>query len=71
MSDIDDLMTSGRLDLSDQEIEKIVAYHRAARARRAAGEKPAKVSGPTVDISSITKKLISDAKPKTNFTRRV
>lgn len=57
MSDLDELMTKDPLDLSDQDIEAIIAHHRNIRAKRASGEKPTKSK---IDISSILNKV----KPK-------
>ena len=45
-NDIDTLMDSDPTELSAQDIDKIIAWHRAQRARRAAGEKPSKAAGP-------------------------
>ena len=71
MSDLDELMTRDPLSLSSADIDKIVEHHRNQRARRAAGEKVTKPKGPSVDISSITKKLVADAKPEVKITRRI
>jgi len=70
MSDLDELMSRDPLDLSAQDIDQIIAYHRAQRARRAAGEKPTKPSGPKLDISEVTSKLIRAATPPVNISRR-
>lgn len=50
--DVDTLMARDPLSLSAQDIDQIIAYHRKARARKAAGEKPIK---PKIDISAILK----------------
>ena len=70
-NDLDELMSRDPMDLSAQDVDAIIAYHRASRARKASGEKPTKSASATVDISAITKKLIADAKPKINLIRRV
>lgn len=70
MNDLDELMSRDPLDLSSADIDRIIDYHRKQRARRAAGEKPTKPVGPTVDISHITNKLIRAAQPPVNITRR-
>jgi hypothetical protein len=69
-SDLDELMSRDPLDLSSTDIDTIIDYHRKQRARRAAGEKPTKPAGPSVDISHITKKLIKDVKPAVQINRR-
>lgn len=70
-NDLDLLMSRDPLDLSDQDLAAIIAYHRAQRARRAAGEKPTKPTSATVDISAITNKLIKAAQPTVTIKRRV
>lgn len=71
MSDLDDLMSRDPLDLTSQDLDKIIAYHREQRRRRAAGEKPRKPSEPTTDISHIAKAIISAAKPAIGIKRRI
>ena len=70
MSDLDELMSRDPLELSTQEIDAIIDFHRKQRARRAAGEKPIKPKSASIDISSITNKLVSAAKPEVQITRR-
>ncbi len=70
MSELDELMSRDPLDLSSADIDAIIAYHRKARARRAAGEKPTKPKGPTVDITSVANKLIG-ATPVVRITRKI
>lgn len=69
-NDLDELMSRDPLDLSSTDIDAIIDYHRKQRARRASGEKPTKPTGPSVDISHITKKLIKDVKPTVTINRR-
>lgn len=71
MNTIDELMARDPLDLTKSDIDAIIAYHRNQRARRAAGEKPTKPASATVDISSITDKLVKDAKPVVKIDRRI
>lgn len=71
MSDLDELMTRNPLELSSDDIAKIVEHHRNQRARRAAGEKPVKSNSSHIDISSITQKLVSEARPKLNIERKI
>lgn len=70
-SDLDELMDRDPLNLSAQDIDDIIAYHRKQRARRAAGEKPLKnTAGPKVDLTKIVKGL--SPKPATPVvTRRI
>jgi hypothetical protein len=70
-SDLDLLMSRDPTDLSSLDIDRIIAYHRDQRVRRASGEKPARPSAaPARDMSDIMAKLIK--KPaSTSFTRRV
>lgn len=73
MNDLDNLMA--RVDainaktadeLTADDIDTIILYHRRNRARKAAGEKP---NRPTVDLSSLVKEL---APPKPAIiTRRL
>ena len=69
MSDLDELMSRDPLDLSAQDIDAIIAYHRNSRARKARGEKPEKIASASVDISAITKKLVTEVKPAQTFRR--
>jgi Holliday junction resolvase len=68
-TDLDELMSRDPLKLSDNDIEAIIEFHRKARARRAAGEKPSKPASASVDISSVVSKLVTAAAPK--ITRRI
>jgi hypothetical protein len=69
-SDLDILMSQDPLSLSDQEIERIIAYQRKMRVQREAGvrtRKPREAAPSKLDISAL---LASPAKPS-NFKRRV
>jgi hypothetical protein len=68
MNDLDELMSRDPMDLSAQDIDSIVLYHRRQRARRAAGEKTTK---PKVDISGIMGTLKSAVAPAVKITRRI
>jgi hypothetical protein len=68
LSELDRLMNEDPLNLSAQDIDAIIAYHRSLRARRASGEKSTK---PTADISDIMTKLIGESKPAVTITRRL
>jgi len=54
MTDLDELMSRDPLDLSDQDIEAIIAWHRNQRARKASGEK---VTKPVTNLDFILNKL--------------
>ena len=58
MNDLDDLLTRDPLSLTKPDLDAIVAYYRAQRSRKAAGEKSIK---PKVDLSTALASLI---KPK-------
>jgi len=67
MSDLDELMrriedinAKPAIDLTSEDIDDIIKYHRHSRARKAKGEKPTKPQ--SVDISQVMMKL---TKPKT------
>ena len=70
-NDLDELMSRDPLSLSTQDIDSIIAYHRAQRARKASGEKPTKPASASIDISEITKKLVKEAKPTLKMDRRI
>ncbi len=53
-SELDELMARDPLELSAQDIDSIIAYHRDLRAKKAAGEvKSSRKRGGTVDGSGI------------------
>ena len=71
MQRIDDINSKGPGELTTNDIDVIIAYHRNQRARRAAGIKAEK---PKVDISAIMSRIApasvkSDARPM--FTRKL
>lgn len=70
MSDLDELMSRDPCELSAQDIDAIIDYHRKQRARRAAGEKPIKPKSQGIDISSVVSKVIKQATPPVDFKRR-
>lgn len=70
-NDLDDLMSRDPLDLSSQDIDTIIAYHRNQRSRRASGEKFVKPKSVGLDISAITTKLVQSAKPTVKPDRRI
>lgn len=53
-NDINELMSRDPCDLSAQDIDEIIAYHRRARAKRASGEKTTTPHA-KVDLSSLLK----------------
>lgn len=70
-NDLDELMDRDPLDLSAQDIDDLIRYHRKQRARRASGEKPLKnTAGPKIDLTQIIKSL-KPAAAKPVITRRL
>lgn len=66
--DLDELMSRPVTELSSSDIDAIVTYHRAQRARRASGEK---ITKPKVDISSIMSKLVVKPSSGPSIKRRL
>lgn len=62
-SELDDLISRDPLDLSAQDIDKIIAYQRAARARREAGGKTKKsaADGPKQSLDLAKLGLVKSA----------
>lgn len=69
MSDLDDLMSADPLSLSDQDIDKIIAYQRKHRAQVEGGVKVKKEKGPGVSLAGLMEGL-AGVKPKATVTRR-
>lgn len=68
MNELDRLMALDPLDLSEQDLSAIIAYHRQRRADYEAGIKPKKETGPKADMAGILDAII----PKgPMITRRV
>lgn len=69
-SDLDVLMSQDPLGLSDQDIDRIIAYQRKQRALRAAGVKIKKETGPApkIDLSAL---MAKPAVASSSFKRRV
>ena len=69
MSELDELMSRDPLELSAQDIDKLLAYQRQARARRESGERTRKpkADGPkqTLDLAALglVKKLAPPPTP--------
>lgn len=79
MSDIntiDDLMNIDPMDLTKDDIDAIIAYHRQNRQLLAEGVKPKKDKGPSVSLDSVMNALAVKAtgelpeKPKTEGIKR-
>ena len=68
MNELDRLMSLDPLELSKQDIDIIIAYHRNQRALREKGVKPKKDKGPTSTLDLVALGL-KPAAPKLN--RRV
>lgn len=65
VNDIDFLMSLDPLELSKQDLDIIIAYHRNQRALREKGIKPKKDKGPanTIDLTALG---LKPAAPKIN-----
>lgn len=67
-SELDTLMDLDPLSLTADNLDKIIAYHREARAKRESGVKPSRESGPKLKISAdLLGGLLKD-KPKVETT---
>ena len=72
MSRIDEINSNSPHELTTADLDDLIAYHRRARARKAAGEKLDKPSKPTVDLGTLLN--LPTAKPATSIpqiTRRI
>lgn len=56
-SEIDELMDKDPMQLSKQDLDAIIAYHRKAQANFVSGVKPKKEKGPSVDLSGVVQSL--------------
>lgn len=63
MNDINTLMDMDPLNLKNEDIETIIAYHRAQRGAFDQGQKPKKKVEARVDLSSVMKALVPTAAP--------
>lgn len=63
MNDINTLMDMDPLSLKNEDIETIIAYHRAQRGAFDQGQQPKKKAEPQVDLSSVMKALAPAAPP--------
>jgi len=66
MARVDEINAKAAADLTADDIDTIILYHRQSRARKASGEKPAK---PKVDLSAILNLKPKSAAPA--ITRRL
>jgi Holliday junction resolvase len=67
MTDLDELMRRDPLELSAQDIDEIIAYHRKYRGKKALGEKIEKREIDLTALLGIQTKTVIDDKP---FRRR-
>lgn len=67
-NDLDELMSKDPLTLTKDDLDNIIAYERKYRAQLAAGIKPKKEKGPTIDISSVLSNLTK--KPAASVVKR-
>jgi|SRR5882724_2941151 len=67
-SELDELMARDPLELSAQDIDKIIAFQRQSRARREAGTKTKKDLGTaattTIDLAALVRGIAAQAGPK-------
>ena len=71
-NEVDSLMDLDPLDLTAENIDSIIAYHRKGRANAAAGIKAKRETGPKLDISDALKGMFEEVKPaaSTGIRRR-
>lgn len=71
-NDLDLLMDADPLGLSDQDIDKIIAYHRQQRANREAGgaKRASKDTGPKLDIAALLGGMVKAEPKAAPLTRR-
>jgi len=67
-NDLDELMSRDPLELSSQDIDAIIDFHRKARARRASGEK---VTKPKIDVQEILSKTMAKPVDANPIKRRI
>ena len=67
---IDALMDLDPLQLTQDDISSIIAYHRKARASAASGTKAKRETGPKIDISEVMKNLGGVPAPAIAIVRR-
>ena len=69
-NNVDTLMDLDPLELTAENIDGIIAYHRKNRANAAAGIKPKREAGPKIDISAVMQGLVQGDAPKPAATIR-
>ncbi len=69
-TDLTALMSLDPLDLTKQDLDKIIAYQRKQRIQREAGGRTKKATGetPAVDIKALMNKIVKPAAPTTRPT---
>lgn len=70
MNDLDELMSKDPLDLSAQDIDKIIAYQRKHRAQVESGVKVKKDKGPGVSLEGLMTKITGQFPNEVKVTRR-
>ena len=70
MSDLDDFMSLDPLDLTDADIDKIIAAQRKHRALVEGGVRVKKDKGPSVSLDGLLTKLTGEFAPQPKITRR-
>ena len=67
---VDQLMEIDPLELTSENIDAIIAYHRKARAASTGGKAKRDTAGPKVDISEVMKALGGAPAPVAGVVRR-
>jgi hypothetical protein len=67
---VDMLMDIDPLQLTQEDISSIIAYHRKARANATPGGKAKKDTGPKIDISEVMRNLGGAPAPAAGIVRR-
>lgn len=67
---VDALMDLDPLQLTQEDISSIIAYHRKARANATSGGKAKRDTGPKIDISEVMAKLAEPLAQAAGIVRR-
>lgn len=62
-NEIDELMDLDPLEMTKENIDQIIAYHRKARLNAEAGIKPTKEAGPKAKVDLVAMGLLPKAEP--------
>ncbi|MDR3572246.1 MAG: hypothetical protein P4L50_00155 [Anaerolineaceae bacterium] len=70
MSYIQEINSKSADEVTDEDIDKLIEFHRRQRARRASGEKVPVSGGPKLDLNSLLGATVTKPAPAQSFTRR-